>query len=130
MILRKTIIILANIYLWLMVVISFSAIFYFKQFHFVDVIDYVLVNIGLVGMFGLLYKKKLGPKWVWQGLFIVIVAFTLIFNLFIDARFGGFHAYSNLQETLGGMLIKLPMLIAIYFYAFGGNKVKKKLNRR
>lgn len=81
-----------------------------------------LLNLwGLVGLWGYIRSKPLGPAWVWRLAFLLITA---------QFAFSAYHFAKSLSYGTGGLegtvaivglcslALGLPLLVALWLYAF------------
>ena len=116
-----------KIYFWFLVVIvvnGYSSMFS-AYLIFYDYLDIPFSILGLVGLFGYAYKKKLLCPNIWKICFFLIVIWEIFNTFFIP-----FHAN---RELVGqneefyvkfiSLFIALPLYISLFLYGFRSKEI-------
>lgn len=84
-------------------------------FSTVDLLNLVLMVVGLAGTFGYAYKRKIASKSFWTTFLVVSFAYQAVFSFYLDQHYGAAPATST-SDALVTFVPLIPMFVAIYFY--------------
>jgi len=84
-----------------------------KHFALVDVVDAVVLVMGLVGLFGFSYKRKLATRNIWQTFTIFAISYHYLYSFILDRKYGGTPG-----DTLLTAILPLPIFIGLILYSF------------
>jgi uncharacterized membrane protein len=83
---------------------------------------FVIQIIGLVGLFGYVYKKEIGKKVFWKVFSVFYLAWYFIYS--IKTVYGDFHdSFVGAVFVLGfGLVFAYPLFNGLFRYAYGQKK--------
>ena len=85
-----------------------------------DYIDYIVFFGSLIPLYGYAYKRHIFKRWLWLLLSALIIWsqwLRLVVYIFL-----GDSASLNYSEQAVGMVLVLPMFIAVILYTYGWSK--------
>jgi len=87
-----------------------------------DVVDLIIYVAALVGLFGFAWKKKIASVSFWKVYFPIYVIWNIYFQYFIPFPRGVYKGDigDKVHAAIGtyNLLFLIPLLMALYFYAF------------
>lgn len=81
-----------------------------------DILNVALMIIGLVGVYGYVYRKNIGSTQLWLTVLIISVLYQFLYSFILDQMYGA----SPPSSHLGGLVTfvpLLPMFIALARYS-------------
>ncbi len=121
-----------KIYLWVMVALlaALYASLGIAWMQPMDVIDFCAAGLGLVGLFGFAYRRRIGNRSLWRAWlpFQVLWDFAVVVILTpagLASQLPGSEAPSSAVslENLVGLLVLVPLYAALYLYGHRSPKV-------
>lgn len=85
--------------------------------HGVDWLNLGFMIVGLVGVFGYAYKRRLVSKSFWVAFAITALMYQIAYSFVLDQKYGASPATST-SEGLVTFVPLIPMFIALYFYIY------------
>ena len=88
-----------------------------SQFRIIYLLDLPLTVVAYLGLIGYAFRRKLGSRHIWKAVFIVFVAWELIFNFFLSPDSLGQVGIATVASWMAVLL--LPEYVALWRYGYG-----------
>lgn len=82
---------------------------------FVDWISFIAIYIGLLGLFGYAFNKRIWSGTVWQVMTFSIIFYWLVYSFYLDPKFGAYPP-ENFGDSMFTFLTLVPIFIANILY--------------
>lgn len=117
-----------KVYMWLQLIIVgyFSYdLFFLNTAKIYDYIDLPFTILGLVGLFGYVYKKTIFNAIIWKWSFLIIILWDTLYGIFLY----DYHPINSLSigfkigVTIFIYVYLLPYYIALYLYGYKSDRI-------
>jgi FtsH-binding integral membrane protein len=111
-----------KVYFWFMVVLIVAAVWVTGthvtwKLHIVDWLNLLLMIIGLIGVFGYAYKRRISSKRFWLVFTLASLVYQLAYSFVLDQEYGASPATST-ADGLTTFIPLIPMFIALFLYVY------------
>lgn len=109
-----------KIYFWVMMVFILLAVLIAGadahwRLHIVDWLNLLFMIVGLIGVFGYAYKRRIATKNFWIFVTLISLVYQLVYSFALDQAYGALPATGTADE-LTTFAPLVPMFIALYLY--------------
>lgn len=87
------------------------------KLHIVDWLNLLLMIIGLVGVLGYAYKRRIASKGFWLVFAIASLIYQLAYSFVLDQKYGASPATST-ADGLVTFIPLIPMFIVLFLYVY------------
>ncbi|MED1863786.1 hypothetical protein P4V41_10015 [Fictibacillus nanhaiensis] len=100
-----------KIYFWFFLLISTYNVLWIDMSNFRELMDLIITVIGLLGIYGYVYKKEFLRKSFWKIFFVCDLLYTIGFMLLVSRE-----KYSLIQSNDEFIFSSLVVLIFLFVY--------------
>jgi hypothetical protein len=118
-------------YFWLITMIDILSFVWPQERRIYETVDSGFILLAFIGLFGFAWSRQLFNRLFWQLFLIFMVLWFLVYLFFIPPVTSVINQAASIKMPLFvmgilAMLPHVPLLIALYFYAFGDKAIWKR----